>query len=57
MVGLVYCKSGGGKTVNSTLVQTHKRKILMCSDNSSVVLNNFEREKLDIEKITHCVTF
>lgn len=55
MVGLVYCKSGGGKTVNSTLVQTHNRNILMCSDNSSVVLNNFKREKLDIEKITHCV--
>ncbi len=57
MVGLIYCKSGGGKTVNSTLVRApiKGRNLLMCSDNSEVVLNNFDRPNLDIEKITHCV--
>ena len=55
MVGLIYCKSGGGKTVNSTLVKAQKRNLLMCSDNSSIVLENFKRDNLDIEKITHCV--
>jgi hypothetical protein len=37
---LVYCKSGGGKTVNSTLVAAPKRgkNLLICTDNSSIVL-------------------
>lgn len=57
MVALIYCKSGGGKTVNSTLVNApvRKRNLLLCSDNSEIVLNNFERPNLDIQKITHCV--
>ena len=51
-VGLVYGQSGSGKTVNSTLVKTGKRgkNLLMCSDNSHIVLRNFERKNLDIEK-------
>lgn len=52
---LVYCQSGGGKTCNSTLVKTGKRgrNLLLCSDNSHVVLNNFERPNLDIQVIEH----
>ena len=54
MVALIYCRSGGGKTVCSTLVNG-KKNLLLCSDNSEVVLNNFERPNLTINKITHCV--
>ena len=47
---LIYCQSGGGKTVNSTLVSAPKRgkNLLICSDNSSIVLENFERKNLTI---------
>ena len=52
---LIYCQSGGGKTVNSTLVKVGKRgkNLLLCSDNSQVVLNNFERPNLDTQIIEH----
>ena len=52
---LIYCQSGGGKTVNSTLVRTGKRgrNLLLCSDNSQVVLRNFDRPDLDIQIIEH----
>jgi len=57
MNALVYAPSGGGKTVNTTLVKAEKRKknILLCSDNSYVVLNNkdFKRDNLTIEVIEH----
>lgn len=54
MNALVYCQSGGGKTVNSTLVRTGKRgrNLLICTDNSSIVLNQFKRENLDIKNVT-----
>ena len=47
---LIYCPSGGGKTVNATRVALGKRghNLLLCSDNSSVVLRNFERPNLEI---------
>lgn len=47
---LVYCQSGGGKTVNSTLVAAPSRgkNLLICSDNSSIVLRNFERPNLTV---------
>ena len=50
---LIYCKSGGGKTVNSTLVAAPKRKknLLICTDNSSIVLQNFERPNLEIQNV------
>lgn len=46
---LLYCQSGGGKTVNSVKVRG-KKNMLLCSDNSSVVLNNpqFKQDNLDI---------
>ena len=50
---LVYTQSGGGKTVNSTLVAAPNRKknLLICSDNSSIVLKNFERKNLIIQNV------
>ena len=55
MNALCYTVSGGGKTVNSTLVKAPKRgkNLLLCSDNSQIVLNNFKRENLDIQVIEH----
>lgn len=52
---LIYSPSGGGKTVNSTLVRVGKRgkNHLLCSDNSSIVLQNFERPNLTIETVAH----
>jgi phage nucleotide-binding protein len=63
-VALIYGPAGAGKTTNSTLVKggyvgiengklkqyKEKGKIkLLCSDNSSIVLANFNRPNLDIE--------
>ena len=48
-VAIIYTKSGGGKTVNSTRIEG--TSYLMDSDNSSVVLNNFERPNTTILKI------
>lgn len=51
---LIYTQSGGGKTVNSTLVAAPKRKknLLICSDNSSIVLQNFERANLTVKNVS-----
>ena len=56
---LVYCKSGGGKTVNSTLVAAPKRgkNLLICTDNSSIVLKNFERKNLEILNVSSVKEF
>lgn len=56
---LVYCKSGGGKTVNSTLVSAPNRKknLLICTDNSSIVLKNFERKNLEILNVSSVKEF
>ena len=63
-VALIYGPAGSGKTTNSTLVKggyvgiengklkQYKEKgniKLLCSDNSSIVLSNFDRPNLDIE--------
>ena len=57
MNAIVYGVSGGGKTVNTTLVKAPKRgkNILLCSDNSHIVLNNkeFKRDNLTIEVVEH----
>lgn len=55
MNALIYGKSGAGKTVNTTRVKTGKRgkNLLLCSDNSQVVLNNFDRPNLEIEIVRH----
>ena len=51
---LIYTQSGGGKTCNSTLVAApnRKRNLLICSDNSSIVLRNFDRPNLDIQNVS-----
>lgn len=52
MNAVVYAPSGGGKTVNTTLVKG-KRNLLINSDNSHVSLNNFKRDNLDIVVTSH----
>ena len=51
---IIYTQSGGGKTVNSTLVSATKRgkNLLICTDNSSIVLQNFDRPNLVIENVS-----
>ena len=50
---LLFTQSGGGKTVNSTLVTAPKRgkNLLICTDNSSIVLQNFNRPNLTIQNV------
>ena len=50
---LIFTQSGGGKTVNSTLVAAPNRKknLLICTDNSSIVLKNFDRANLTIQNV------
>lgn len=56
---LIYAPAGGGKTVNSTRVSTPngKKNLLVCTDNSSMVLRNFKRENLDIVNVSTSVDF
>ena len=51
---LIYAQSGGGKTCNSTLVAAPNRKknLLICTDNSSIVLKNFKRPNLTIQNVS-----
>ena len=53
MNAIVFGPSGAGKTVNSTMVRPGKRgrNLLICTDNSSIVLQNFERKNLDIVNV------
>ncbi len=50
---LIFTQSGGGKTVNSTLVAAPRRKknLLICTDNSSIVLKNFDRPNLTVQNV------
>lgn len=57
MNALIYGASGSGKTTNSTRVKTTKRNLLICTDNSSVVLRNFERKNLDIVNVSTSQAF
>lgn len=52
---IVYTKSGGGKTVNTSRVEGKTR--LIDSDNSSVVLKNFERPNVSVIKIASIADF
>ncbi len=49
-VGLVFGPPGSGKTINTTLVPG--KTLLLSSDNSAIVLNNFKRENLTIKEVT-----
>lgn len=46
---IIYGAPGTGKTVNSTLVPG--KTLLLSSDNSAVVLNNFKRDNLTIKPV------
>ena len=46
---IIYGAPGTGKTVNSTLVPG--KTLLLSSDNSAVVLNNFQRDDLTIKAV------
>jgi len=52
---IIYTKSGGGKTVNTSRVEGKTR--LIDSDNSSVVLQNFDRANVSIVRITSIADF
>lgn len=54
---LIYGPSGSGKTVSSTRVMApdRGRNVLLCSDNSWRVLNNFKRDNLDIVPVEHWI--
>lgn len=54
-VAMIYGVPGSGKTVNSTLVKG--KKLLLCSDNSAVVLKHFERDELEIKEVPDFRTF
>ena len=49
---MIVGESGAGKTVNATLARTPKRIKLICTDNSSIVLQNFDRPNVDIENVS-----
>ena len=51
-VAMIVGESGAGKTVNATLARTPKRIKLICTDNSSIVLQNFNRPNVDIENVS-----
>lgn len=55
MNALIYGPSGAGKTVNASLVSAPSRgkNLLVCTDNSSVVLRNFERPNLTIANVSN----
>ena len=51
-VAMIVGESGAGKTVNATLARTPKRIKLICTDNSSIVLQSFDRPNVDIENVS-----
>lgn len=51
-VALIFGSPGSGKTVAATAPKNEKI-LLLCSDNSSVVLNMFERKNVTVERVEH----
>lgn len=51
-VAMIWGSPGSGKTVASTSPKNEKI-LLLCSDNSSVVLKMFERKNVTIERVEH----
>lgn len=51
-VAMIWGSPGSGKTVAATAPKDEKIKLL-CSDNSSIVLDRFERENVEIERVEH----
>lgn len=53
-VAMIWGSPGSGKTVAAT-APAKEKILLLCSDNSSVVLNMFERKNVTIEKVEHWI--
>ncbi len=51
-VSMIWGSPGSGKTVASTAPKNEKI-LLLCSDNSSVVLNMFDRKNVTVERVEH----
>lgn len=51
-VALIWGSPGSGKTVASTAPE-EENILLLCSDNSSVVLNMFDRQNVTVERVEH----
>ena len=51
-VAMIWGSPGSGKTVAATAPKKEKI-LLLCSDNSSVVLNMFERKNVTVERVEH----
>ena len=51
-VAMIWGSPGSGKTVAATAPKKEKIKLL-CSDNSAIVLNMFDRKNVDIERVEH----
>ena len=49
---LIWGSPGSGKTVAATAQKKEKIKLL-CSDNSAVVLNMFDRKNVEVERVEH----
>ena len=56
-VAMIVGESGAGKTTNATLAKTEKRIKLICTDNSSIVLQNFDRPNVDVENVSTVQAF
>jgi phage nucleotide-binding protein len=53
-VAMIWGSPGSGKTVAATAPKKEKI-LLLCSDNSSVVLNMFERKNVTVERVEHWI--
>lgn len=51
---LIWGSPGSGKTVAATAPKNEKI-LLLCSDNSAVVLNMFERKNVTVERVEHWI--
>lgn len=51
-VAMIWGSPGSGKTVAAT-APAKEKILLLCSDNSSIVLNMFERKNVTIERVEH----
>ena len=51
-VAMIWGSPGSGKTVAATAPKKEKIKLL-CSDNSAIVLNMFDRKNVEIERVEH----
>ena len=53
-VAMIWGSPGSGKTVAAT-APAKEKILLLCSDNSSVVLNMFDRKNVSVERVEHWI--